>query len=256
MTTPDVDTDHPVRSRRGIRARAAVEIGPGRHGTTRLTAVRSVPPLGVRMAGGDVHLLGTAAGPMGGDDLGLVVTVAPDTAATVRSVAATVVLPGDGRPSRQSFAIEVQARARLHWAPEPVVVATGSDHRVDTAVDLAPDADLVFVDRLVRGRTGEVGGHLASTVRIERGGEVLVHHGLDTHRSAWSGKSVGGTCRALGLVVLVGHPARGVVARVTPDLAVQRLGDDLVVAIALADDALDLDRLLRTVDGLDPRAAA
>lgn len=228
---------------RGVRARGQVEIAAGPDGRPRLRRVRTQPPLGVRLAGGVVHLLGTAAGPMGGDDLGLSVAVLDHTTVTVRSVAASVVLPGDGRPSRQDLDVAVGPGAALRWMPEPVVVAAGSRHRATTTVQLAADADLVLAEQLVLGRSGEPGGELTSTLRIERAGEVLLHHGLDT-TAGWSSPSVAGGHRATGLVALVGAPARHLAATTTPGVAMQRLHDDLAVVVAVADDALSLRRLL------------
>ncbi len=231
---------------RGIRARSRVEVRRGPDGRARLGRLRTQPPLGVRLSGGEVHLVGTAAGPMGGDDLALEVDVGAGTDVAVRSVAATVVLPGDGRPSRLDVAVAVAAGARLDWCPQPVVVAHGSRHHADTTVRLAPGADLVWSEQVVLGRSGERSGHLASILRIERGGEVLVHHGLDT-ATAWDTPAVGGGRRATGIVVLVGAPATTAADRTDRDLVVRRLADDVVIAVALADDALALARRLESV---------
>lgn len=229
---------------RGVRARGHVEIASGPGGLPRLRQVRTQPPLGVRLAGGVVHLLGTAAGPMGGDDLGMSVHVHDRTRVTVRSVAATVVLPGDGRPSRHDLDLSVGAGAQLHWMPEPMVVAAGSRHRTTTTVRLAHDASLVLTEQVVLGRSGEPGGALSSTMRIERAGEVVLHHGLDTTQR-WSSPSVAGGARATGLVTLVGAPARRVAASAArAGVAVQRLHEDVVVVVAVADDALSLHHLL------------
>jgi urease accessory protein len=69
-------------------------------GRTRLSLLRGEPPLlprrtGVRPDGAVVvHLVGGAAGPLGGDHLALDVEVRPGAVLEIRSVAATLALPG------------------------------------------------------------------------------------------------------------------------------------------------------------------
>ena len=81
------------------------------------------------LAGGDLYLMGTAGGPHGGDDLSTEVVVAPGTELTVRSVAATVALPGDGSRSQHRMRVDVGEGATLRWMPEPLVAAAGCHHR-------------------------------------------------------------------------------------------------------------------------------
>lgn len=244
MTTT---TPPPRLATRAVRARAQVVIGRGVGGRARLERVRTQPPLGVRLAGGEVHLVGTAMGPLGGDDLGMQVQVRPATHVTVRSVAATVALPGDGTPSRHHLTVAVGERARLVWAPEPLVAAAGCDHTATTEVALAPDADLVWVERQVLGRTGEDPGRLRTSVRIERGGHVLVHHGIDTSVPDWAGPAVMGSDRATGMAVLVGATARTLQPAARVDHACGHLADDVAVVVATASDALGVERILAAV---------
>lgn len=195
----------------------------------------------MRLAGGEVHLLGTAGGPLGGDDLALEVVVEPGVEVTVRSVAATLALPGDGRPSHQHLLVDVGADAHVRWLPEPLVAAAGCDHRASTLVRLAAGADLVWCDRVVLGRSGERAGRLASSLRVERDGFPLLHHGLDTGLPGWDSPAVAGGARGVGLVALVGRPGRGAPPEVD-EVATSRLAEDVVVATTVAADMVVLGR--------------
>jgi len=80
-------------------------------GRTRLVTLRSEPPILVRRTGPrhadgevEVHLVGGAAGPLGGDRLRVEVTVGPGARLCVRTVAASLALPGPGAGSTRSWA--------------------------------------------------------------------------------------------------------------------------------------------------------
>ncbi|RZU48987.1 UreD urease accessory protein [Krasilnikovia cinnamomea] len=82
-----------------MRAAARIVAEADGRGGTRLSVLRGEPPLLLRRTGAaggpaTVHLVGGAAGPLGGDDLRLDVEVGPGAWLEVRSVAATLALPG------------------------------------------------------------------------------------------------------------------------------------------------------------------
>lgn len=235
-------TDAPRGPTRRVVARGEVVVARGRGGTPRLRRCRTAPPLGVRIAGGELHLLGTAQGPLGGDDLELDLTVEAGTRLTVRSVAATIALPGDGSPSRQRVTVTVADGASLRWLPEPLVAAAGCDHRSTTEVQLAPNADLVWRDEVVLGRSGEHAGRLTQRLRVLRDGRPLVHHGLDSRGAAAT--PVVGTARAAGFAVAAGSPAASVHDPTAADVAVERLAADLVTVTAVAGDTARLRGML------------
>src|SRR5258707_5048003 len=90
-----------------MRAAARVVAVLDARGRTRLAVLHGEPPLLPRRTGdGRVHLVGGAAGPLGGDDLLLSLEVGAGASLQVGTVAASVALPGrDGAPSR----VRVQA---------------------------------------------------------------------------------------------------------------------------------------------------
>lgn len=154
-----------------------------------------------------MHLVGSAAGPVGGDDLQLAVTVGDGGRLTVRSVAGAIVLPGrGGAPSSLTFDVTVGAGARLHWLPEPTILVRGSDHRASTRIGLAADAELVWREVVVLGRHDEVAGSLLQRLRVDVAGRPLLRNDLAVG-PRWPGSlgpaGVGGA-RAVATALVVG----------------------------------------------------
>ncbi|TQM33387.1 urease accessory protein UreD [Nocardia bhagyanarayanae] len=103
-----------------------------------------------------VHLIGTAATPLGGDELHISVTVGPGARLALRSVAATIALPGvTTRISFARWVFEVAEGGELDVETEPLIVAGGADHRAVTTARLAADARLRLRERVQIGRAGE-----------------------------------------------------------------------------------------------------
>ncbi len=75
-----------------MRAAARVEVAR-RDGRDVLVDVRSEPPLALRRVGDRVLLVGSAAAPVGGDELALDVVVGPGARLSLGSVAATMAWP-------------------------------------------------------------------------------------------------------------------------------------------------------------------
>jgi len=188
-----------------------------------VTTLRNDPPFTFRPTpdgphAGGVVWVGTAAGPVGGDDLRLRVDVGPGAELRLTSVAASLVLPGPrGDMSATAVAVTAGDGARLWWCPEPTIVAAGADHRADTTVRLGDGVELVWVEEVVLGRHGETAGRLRSRLRIEgRAGAPVLCSGLDTGRPGWDGPAGLARCRAAAQVVLLGLPAERVLAAGAP----------------------------------------
>lgn len=226
------------------RARLRAE-ADGRGGT-RLSVLRSEPPLSLRPTPDAVYLVGSAAGPLGGDDVTLCVEVGEGAALTVRTVAASLALPGcGGRLSRVAVTARVAAGASLRWLPEPVVAAAGCDHRMESDVSLADGAALVWREELILGRAGEQPGACQSSLRVDVGRQPLLRHELHVGADRWSGPAVLGGARAVGTVVLGGPSHAGAIGRVLgPRAAVLPLEGPGTLVSALADDAPALRALL------------
>jgi urease accessory protein len=146
-------------------------------GTTRCTTLRSSPPVTWRATPDGVYLVGSAAGPLGGDRLHIDVRVEAGASLVIRSAAATIALPGvTGAPSHLELDLSVAADATLWWLPEPLLLVDGCDHRARVQVNLDVDARLVMRDEVVLGRHDEPSGSLWQRTRVDRAGEPILRN--------------------------------------------------------------------------------
>ncbi|WP_326820900.1 urease accessory protein UreD [Streptosporangium sp. NBC_01756] len=231
--------------RRSMTARAAIvtERGPG--GRTVLARMRSDPPLTLRgTAPGQVHLVSTAAGPLGGDDLALDIEVGPGSTLDVRSVASTLVLPGSGpAESLMTITARVGAGASLRFAPEPTVLAAGCLHRMVVRLSLAEDARVFWREEIVFGRYGESPGRCHSRFDATTGDGPLLRQELVVGDPAIdTGPAVYGGARCVGSVLTSGRAPASVVR---DGWALLPLAGPGTLVSALGGDAVELRRRLR-----------
>lgn len=231
-----------------MRARARIVVVADPLRGSRLATVRGEPPLLPRRtlatdpAGGvQLHLVGGAAGPLGGDDLGLEIEVGPGARLCVRSVAASLALPGAaGGASRLHVTARVAAGGVLRWLPEPLIGAAGCDHVTVTEVDCAEGAALYWREELVCGRYAEPGGDVRISTTLRYGGRTLLRNDVAVGPQApgWSGPAVLGGARVVGSVLVVDPawarsgppPAAGCPPAVRPDVVVSAGRPDAVTA--------------------------
>jgi urease accessory protein len=215
-----------------VRAAARVEVAR-RGGRDVLVDLRSEPPLTLRATPGRVLVVGSAAAPVGGDDLRLDVVVGPSSRLALGSAAATLAWPGaHGEWSAQRTTAIVGTGGHLCWAPEPLVAVAGCRHRTTMTVCLDTEATAWVLEEISLGRSGEVSGRVDLEWRVERGGAPLVHHAerLGPEVPGWNSLAAAGTYRHLAALLVIGCPATELPATV--------VGSDLAVAhLALAEDA-------------------
>ena len=238
---------------------------------------------GAQLHGAQVHLVGGSAGPLGGDELRCSVDLGPGARLEVRSVAASVALPGpNGRESSLEILARIGEGAALSWSPRPLIAARGARHRTIARVELAADARLVWRDELVLGREGEDPGSVSSRLRVVRGGVILLDHeiAVGPRHPGSLGPAGSGGHRALGTMLIVdpawdtGHaPATAKAAssatrstaefgsllpgmpRIVPQddsgvaIAVMRLSGPAVLVSAAASDEAALRRVLDSALG-------
>lgn len=249
MTPPSVGTaaPHDLQATARMVARAT---GTGR---TSLPELRSAVPIVLRRTGESgpeawVHLVGGAAGPLGGDRLRLEIVVESGAVLRVRSVAATVVLPGAaGEPSTWDIDVRVEAGGLLDFAPEPMVVAAGANHTTRARIDLAEGAGLRWREELVCGRAGEEPGTTRTELTVRHDGRPLIAHAVSVGPGApgWNSAGILGHARAVGSVFYAGTEiAHAPPAGAGPDLCVGVLEGPGVLVTAVAADALALHRAL------------
>ena len=146
-----------------------------------LPRIHATGGLAARHTGpGTVHLIGTAATPLGGDDLAIAIVVEPGARLRVRSVAATIALPGRVTVmSHAQWSFEIGAGGELDFAPEPTVIAGGAAHESVSTVLLADTARLRLRERIQIGRTGEDSGHWRGDLVADVGTTPLLRHRLE-----------------------------------------------------------------------------
>jgi urease accessory protein len=242
-----------ARNRVTAQAEVLAETGPG--GVTRLPVLRSQAPLVLRRTPEAVYLVSAAAGPLGGDQLSLAITVSAGASLRLRTVAASVALPGlDDAESQLTVTASVAAGGHLEYLPEPAVVAGNARHAADIRVTLAEGACLVLRDELILGRHGERGGSYRGSLRVDYAGSPLLRQSLEVSGTddAARGPAVLAGHRACGTLLRVGHGPgdRGAVARAGPHAAVMPLATGPAVLVtALANDAVTLRQRLACPGG-------
>lgn len=173
-----------------MKAHARLVVERDRTGRSVVRDLRSVSPLTLMpsppgLHDGDpnttlVHLVGSAAAPLGGDDLHLEVHVGPGAGLALHGIGATLALPGQhpGR-SLMSVTVHVAEGGRLEYLTEPTIVAAAADHHTELHADLATDARLRCREVVVLGRTGEQPGRFRSDTHVRRADTTLLRQRLD-----------------------------------------------------------------------------
>jgi len=204
----------------------------------RLDVLYGEAPLLPRRTGpSEVHFVGGAAGPLGGDRLRIEVHVKTGGRLAVRSVAATIAYPSrDGALSTLDVHATVEAGGRLDWRPEPLIATARCNHRTTSIVDVDHTAELIWRDELVCGRHGEGPGDVCLLTRVQLEKRPLYVHELAVGPSApgWSGAAVLGGARVHASTIYVGRrpdvepsPLRAVMDLAGPGAVVTAVGPDL-----------------------------
>jgi urease accessory protein len=125
-----------------------------------------------------VHLVSTAATPLGGDALHVRIVVEPGARLRVRTAAATVTLPGPATPeSHAIWAIEVGGE--LDIDPQPTVVASNARHIVSTQIVLTGSSRIRLRERVQIGRSGEQQGFWSGSLHADVDGLPLLRHRVE-----------------------------------------------------------------------------
>lgn len=147
--------------------------------------------IAARRTGADtVHLVSAAATPLGGDLITVRVVVEAGARLAVRTVAATVVLPGARtRESRAHW--DIEAAGELDLDPQPTIVAAASRHATTTRIALAGSAWLRLRERVQIGRSGERDGFWSGALHADVDGRPLLRHRIDLGAGAVADDALG-----------------------------------------------------------------
>jgi urease accessory protein len=125
-----------------------------------------------------VHLISTAATPLGGDAIHVRVVVEPGARLRLRSAAATMTLPGSLTPeSHASWTLEVAGE--LDIDPEPTVVAATSRHFTATQLEITEAGRVRLRERIKIGRSGERQGFWSGALHADVDGSPLLRHRVE-----------------------------------------------------------------------------
>lgn len=238
---------------RALRARTTATIERG--GVLR--AVSCEPPLTLRRVHGAhdecaLCLVGTAAGPLPGDDLALQLDIGPDARASLTSAGASIAMGAPaGRPSRAARTrteAVIGSGGSLHAQPPPLIVVAGAVVDAAVTVRLAAGAFVQWQELVVLGRAGERGGSLRLRWDVTCDGLPLLRQTIDLTDPSladWPVMLQGG--RVLASVLVAGPQVRARTIVASRRAVAARLAEDAVLITVLDDDAQDAQS---AVDGL------
>lgn len=178
-----------------IEILAEYRSGPGGRPGAGRTVVRSIRS-GHHFAGretgpGVVHLVGTAAGPLGGDDVTVAVRLSPGARLAVRSAGATIVQPGGQVcDSRLRLLLRIEDEGQLDFGCEPTVICHRAEHQAEAVVELAGSGQVRLREQVLLGRSNEPGGRWVGRTRLTRDGIPELRHTLRSDLVACDGTRV------------------------------------------------------------------
>ena len=196
----------------------------------RLRQLTSAPPLTLRRVHGPgcaLCLVGTAAGPLDGDELALSLDIRGAT--TLTATGASIAQGG-----ASTLTIRAEVAAELCADPGPLIVCAGA--HVDVTVDLALDAgaSVTWHELLVLGRSNEPPGTATLTWNVTRDGSPLLRQYVDLadpDLATWPGLLRG--TRALATTLRVGPDVDARTVVHSPTDVTQRLADHAELRTAL-----------------------
>lgn len=176
-----------------MKAEAQLVVERDAAGRSVVRTLRSAAPLTLIPVRGQpvVHLVNSAASPLGGDDLTLTVHVGPHACLTLTGIAATVALPGPhGEKSRTTVHLELAEGATVAYLPEPTVITRRARHESILVATLAADAHLHTRETVVLGRANEPPGELTTALHITREGRPVLRQHLTVTSETLMGNRV------------------------------------------------------------------
>jgi urease accessory protein len=210
------------------------------------------PPLTLRQVQSDapgrceLRLVGTAAGPLAGDDLSLSLRLRPGARATLRATGASLA-QGCGGPAVLSVRADLAEDADLIADPGALIVCQGSRVDVRLELTLGAGAAVEWRELIVLGRTGEPPGRATLRWDVTRLGRPVLRQFVDLDPDSGPVLTAGHRVLACALIADPAAAPRTVVASATA--AAQRVDEHTLLVTVLDDDAA---RATRRLDALCP----
>lgn len=159
-----------------MRSRVEIQAECDEHGRTHLTRLWSEGALGVRRTSeAHVHLVGTAAGPIGADSIEISITVGAGARLSVEGVAATIAQPGAiAGVGQLRQRVLVGDDAQLHLALPALIVTEDAQVQALTEIEISHTAELVLIEQLCLGRFQEDGGQWSGRMIADVGGRPIL----------------------------------------------------------------------------------
>jgi urease accessory protein len=220
----------------------------------RLLELDAAPPLTVRRVHGPTGvcalcMVGSAAGPLAGDDVRFELTVEADACADLAASGASL---AQGRPggaaSTLTHAVRVAARASLLAEPPALIVCEGSSVHAVLELDISSCAEVRWLDTLVLGRTGEPSGTARVDWTVRRDGRTLLRQTLDLDdpaTRAWPGLLAG--ARVVATAFIAGPHLRMATHVDDPAAVAQRIDDNAGLITVLDTDAASARKRARAL---------
>jgi len=206
-----------------------------------LGSVVCEPPLTLRQVHAEVpercelRLVGTAAGPLAGDDLSLALRLREGARAALRATGASLAQGRDGGgASALSFRADLAAGASLVADPGALVVCAGSRVDVQLELTLGAGAAVEWHELIVLGRTGEAPGQVTLRWDVTRLGRPVLRQFTDLCRTAPL-LTAGRRVLACALISDPGRVVRTVVGSASG--VAQRVDEHTLLVSVLDDDA-------------------
>ncbi|MGP4054687.1 urease accessory protein UreD [Mycobacterium sp. 4D054] len=144
-----------------------------------------------RTARDTVHLVSSVATPLGGDAIAMRVVVESGARLVIRTVAATITLPGRMTAESHS-AWELEVAGELDLDPEPTIVAATSRHFTSTRLALAGTGAVRLRERIQIGRSGERQGFWSGSLNADLDGAPLLRHRVELGTGACTDDEIAG----------------------------------------------------------------
>jgi urease accessory protein len=233
---------HGALGHRGrVIARTAAVVEPG--GV--LGELTCAPPLTLRQVHSDVRdrcelrLVGTAAGPLAGDNLSISLQLRAGARATLRATGASLAQGRGGGRAALSIRADLAEGSDLLADPGALIVCRGS--RVDVRVELAlgAGAAVEWRELIVLGRTEEPPGQATLHWDVTRAGRPVLRQSADLADPAltgWAGLTAHRRVLACALIADPAGTPHTVVA--SPTAVAQRMAGQALLVSVLSDDVL------------------